>query len=190
MARVNQFGEIIRDKNDINKDNTIPTFTPPKMELAHKNKGDQILATGQYEYSGIQFDLRTLENLTYRLETEMKGGKDEAIYSEEILTIAMQMLKKAKQEILRSSQVTPAKEQELAQIVDRQNELFRSGYTLNAEAILSKPEKAQEYMSALLQEMAKQKELDTQRTIKEAKEFSSKMPNISSKPTSVDMGER
>ena len=34
-------GEIIRDKNDsANIDSTIPTFTPPKMELSHANKGD------------------------------------------------------------------------------------------------------------------------------------------------------
>ena len=37
--------------------------------------------------------------------------------------------------------------------------------------------------------MSKQKELDTQRKMKEAKEISSKMPNISSKP-SIDIDER
>ena len=186
MAQINEFGEIIRNKKDNNfKDSSIPTFTPPKpkMELDNNNIGDKILQTGQYEYGGAQFDLRTLENLTYRLETEIKSGKDETIYSEEILTIAMQMLKKANQEIVKSSQVTPAKEQKLTQIEDRQNELFRTGCTLNAGAILTKPEKAQEYIMALQQQMSKQKELDTQKMMKEKAEFEKKMPNISARTT-------
>lgn len=188
MAKINEFGEIIRDEKDnYFKDNSMSTFTPPKpkMKLDNNNLGDKILQTGQYEYGGVQFDLKTLENLTYRLETEIKNGKDETIYSEEILTIAMQILKKANQEILKSSQVTPAKEQKLAQIEDRQNELLRTGYTLNAGAILNKPEKAQEYMMALQQEMSKQKEQDTQKMMKEKAKFEKRMPNISAKTATV-----
>ena len=73
-----------------------------KLKLEFDSLGDKILHTGQYEYDGKQFDLKTLENLTYRLEAEMKSGKDGALYSEEILTIAMQMLKKANEEVVKN----------------------------------------------------------------------------------------
>ena len=121
---------------------------------------------------------------------EIRSGKDEMFYSEEILTIAMQMLKKAHLEIVKSSQVNPSKEQKLAQIQEKQFSLQEDGILLSAETLLRNPEKAQEYITALQGEMAKQKELDTQRKMKEAKEFSSKMPTISSKPTSIDIDER
>ena len=191
MAKINEFGEIIRDKNDsTNIDSTVPTFTPPKMELSHENKGDEILHTGKYEYKGTKYDLSTLENLAQRLEMEIRSGKDEMFYSEEVLTIAMQMLKKAHLEIVKSSQVIPSKEQKLAQIQEKQFSLQEDGILLSAETLLRNPEKAQEYITALQEEMAKQKELDTQRKMKEAKESSSKMPTISSKPTSIDIDER
>ena len=61
---------------------------------------------------------------------------------------------------------------------------------MSAETLLRNPEKAQEYIMALQGEMAKQKEIDTKRQMKEIREFSSKMPNISSKPASVDIDER
>lgn len=190
MAKINEFGEIIRDKNDsTNIDSTVPTFTPPKMELSHENKGDEILHTGKYEYKGTKYDLSTLENLAQRLEVEIRSGKDEMFYSEEVLTIAMQMLKKAHSEIVKSSQVNPSKEQKLAQIKEKQFSLQQDGILLSAETLLRDPKKAQEYITALQGEMSKQKELDTQRKMKEAKEFSSKMPNISSKP-SLDIDER
>lgn len=191
MAKINEFGEIIREEADTTiKDSAIPTFTPPKVEISHENKGDDILHTGKYEYKGTKYDLRTLENLAQRLEGEIRSGKDEMFYSEEVLTIAMQMLKKAQLEILKSSQVTPAKEQRLAQIQDKQFSLQEDGILLSAETLLRNPEKAQEYIMALQGEMAKQKEIDTKRKMKEIREFSSKMPNISSKPASVDLDER
>lgn len=191
MAKINEFGEIIRDKNDsTNIDSTIPTFTPSQMELSHANKGDEILHTGKYKYKGTKYDLSTLENLAQRLEMEIRSGKDEMFYSEEVLTIAMQMLKKAHLEIVKSSQVNPSKEQKLAQIQDKQFSLQEDGILLSAETLLRDPEKAQKYITALQGEMAKQKELDTQRKMEEAKEFSSKMPNISSETTSVDIDER
>jgi len=191
MAKINEFGEIIREEADTTiKDSAIPTFTPPKVEISHENKGDDILHTGKYEYKGTKYDLRTLENLAQRLEGEIRSGKDEMFYSEEVLTIAMQMLKKAQLEILKSSQVTPAKEQRLAQIQDKQVSLQEDGILLSAETLLRNPEKAQEYIMALQGEMAKQKEIDTKRQMKEIREFSSKMPNISSKPDSVDIDER
>lgn len=191
MAKINEFGEIIREEADTTiKDSAIPTFTPPKVEISHENKGDDILHTGKYEYKGTKYDLRTLENLAQRLEGEIRSGKDEMFYSEEVLTIAMQMLKKAQLEILKSSQVTPAKEQRLAQIQDKQVSLQEDGILLSAETLLRNPEKAQEYIMALQGEMAKQKEIDTKRQMKEIREFSSKMPNISSKPASVDIDER
>mgnify|MGYP005784801419 CR=1 FL=1 len=191
MAKINEFGEIIREEADTTiKDSAIPTFTPPKVEISHENKGDDILHTGKYEYKGTKYDLRTLENLAQRLEEEIRSGKDEMFYSEEVLTIAMQMLKKAQLEILKSSQVTPAKERRLAQIQDKQVSLQKDGILLSAETLLRNPEKAQEYIMALQGEMAKQKEIDTKRQMKEIREFSSKMPNISSKPASVDIDER
>lgn len=191
MAKINEFGESIREEADTTiKDSAIPTFTPPKIELSHENKGDDILHTGKYEYKGTKYDLRTLENLAQRLEGEIRSGKDEMFYSEEVLTIAMQMLKKAQLEILKSSQVTPAKEQRLAQIQDKQVSLQEDGILLSAETLLRNPEKAQEYIMALQGEMAKQKEIDTKRRMKEIREFSSKMPNISSEPASVDIDER
>ena len=191
MAKINEFGEIIREEADTTiKDSAIPTFTPPKVEISHENKGDDILHTGKYEYKGTKYDLRTLENLAQRLEEEIRSGKDEMFYSEEVLTIAMQMLKKAQLEILKSSQVTPAKEQRLAQIQDKQVSLQEDGILLSAETLLRNPEKAQEYIMALQREMAKQKEIDTKRQMKEIREFSNKMPNISSKPASVDIDER
>lgn len=191
MAKINEFGEIIREEADTTiKDSAIPTFTPPKVEISHENKGDDILHTGKYEYKGTKYDLRTLENLAQRLEGEIRSGKDEMFYSEEVLTIAMQMLKKAQLEILKSSQVTPAKEQRLAQIQDKQVSLQEDGILLSAETLLRNPEKAQEYIMALQGEMAKQKEIDTKRQMKEIREFSSKMPNISSKTASVDIDER
>lgn len=191
MAKINEFGEIIREEADTTiKDSEIPTFTPPKVEISHENKGDDILHTGKYEYKGTKYDLRTLENLAQRLEGEIRSGKDEMFYSEEVLTIAMQMLKKAQLEILKSSQVTPAKEQRLAQIQDKQFSLQEDGILLSAETLLRNPEKAQEYIMALQGEMAKQKEIDTKRQMKEIREFSSKMPNINSKPASVDIDER
>ena len=191
MAKINEFGEIIREEADTTiKDSAIPTFTPPKVEISHENKGDDILHTGKYEYKGTKYDLRTLENLAQRLEEEIRSGKDEMFYSEEVLTIAMQMLKKAQLEILKSSQVTPAKERRLAQIQDKQVSLQKDGILLSAETLLRNPEKAQEYIMALQGEMAKQKEIDTKRQMKEIREFSSKMPNISSKPASEDIDER
>lgn len=191
MTKINEFGEIIREEADTTiKDSAIPTFTPPKVEISHENKGDDILYTGKYEYRGTKYDLRTLENLAQRLEGEIRSGKDEMFYSEEVLTIAMQMLKKAQLEILKSSQVTPAKEQRLAQIQDKQVSLQEDGILLSAETLLRNPEKAQEYIMALHGEMAKQEEIDTKRQMKEIREFSSKMPNISSKPASVDIDER
>ena len=191
MAKINEFGEIIREEADTTiKDSAIPTFTPPKVEISHENKGDDILHTGKYEYKGTKYDLRTLENLAQRLEEEIRSGKDEMFYSEEVLTIAMQMLKKAQLEILKSSQVTPAKERRLAQLQDKQVSLQKDGILLSAETLLRNPEKAQEYIMALQGEMAKQKEIDTKRQMKEIREFSSKMPNISSKPASVDIDER
>ena len=187
MPRINEFGEIIRDElNNEIKDNTIPTFEPPKMELLHENKGDDILHTGKYEYKGTKYDLRTLENLAQRLENEIKSGKDEFFYSEEVLTIAMQMLKKAHLEIVKSSQVTPSKEQKLAQIQNKQVRLQEEGILLSAEILLRNPEKAQEYITALQEEIEKQNQIDAQNKIKEMKEFSNKMPNISSKSTSID----
>ena len=117
MAKINEFGEIIRDTiSDKIQDSTIPTFEPPKIELAHENKGDEILHTGKYEYKGTKYELSTLENLVQRLEDEIRSGRDEIFYSEEILTIAMQMLRKAHIEIVKSSQVTPSKQQKLEQI--------------------------------------------------------------------------
>lgn len=191
MARINESGEIIRDKNDnINIDDTIPTFTPPKMELSHENKGDEILHSGKYEYKGFKYDLNTLENLAQRLEMEIRSGKDEMFYSEEVLTIAMQMLKRAHSEIVKSSQVNPSKEQKLAQIKEKQFSLQEDGILLSAESLLRNPQKAQEYITALQGEMSKQKILDEQRKMKEAKEFSNKMPNINSKPSCIDMDER
>ena len=100
------------------------------------------------------------------------------------------MLKKAHSEIVKSSQVNPSKEQKLAQIKEKQFSLQQDGILISAETLLRDPKKAQEYITALQGEMSKQKELDTQRKMKEATEFSSKMPNISSKPSYVDIDER
>ena len=44
----------------------------------------------------------------------------------------------------------------------------------------------QEYITALQEEIEKQNQIDAQNKIKEMKEFSNKMPNISSKSTSID----
>ena len=111
-------------------------------------------------------------------------------YSEEVLTIAMKMLKRAHSEIVKSSQVNPSKEQKLAQIKEKQFSLQEDGILLSAESLLRNPQKAQEYITALQGEMSKQKILDEQRKMKEAKEFSNKMPNINSKPSYIDMDER
>ena len=135
-------------------------------------------------------NLNTLENLAQRLEMEIRSGKDEMFYSEEVLTIAMQMLKRAHSEIVKSSQVNPSKEQKLAQIKEKQFSLQEDGILLSAESLLRNPQKAQEYITALQGEMSKQKILDEQRKMKEAKEFSNKMPNINSKPSYIDMDER
>lgn len=149
IAKINEFGEIIRNKNDSsNIDSTFPTFTPPKMELSHENKGDKILATGEYEYKRTKYDLSTLENLAQ------------------------------------------IKEQKLAQIKEKQFSLQQDGILLSSETLLRDPQKAQEYITELQGEMSKQKELDTQRKMKETKEFSSKMPNISLKPSYVDIDEK
>ena len=64
------------------------------------------------------------------------------------------------------------------------------GILLSSETLLREPQKAQEYITELQGEMSKQKELDTQIKMKEAKEFSSKMPNISLKPSYVDIDEK
>lgn len=192
MAKINEFGEIIRNsKEHKNSDRTIPTFSPPKMELEHVNKGDEILHTGKYEYRGIKYDLQTLENLAERLEDAIRiQNDDDVLYAEEVLTIIIQMLKKANMEIVESSQANLTKEEKLSSIQDKQYNLQKDGIILNAATLLRSPEKAQEYIMALQEEMAKQKSIDTQRQMKETKEFLSKMPNISSEPTSVDIEER
>ncbi|MBR3133202.1 MAG: hypothetical protein IKG42_03935 [Clostridia bacterium] len=147
-----------------------------KLEM---KEGEKILQNGAYEYKGEKYDLSTLKNMSTRLENEMRTGQDENIYSEEILTIAIQMLKNANVAIVRDTQETPLKNENLKAIMEKQNSLSRNGYVKSPQYVLSHSEKANEYILALKEEMLKQKELDEKTLETEKKEFESKIPNIS-----------
>lgn len=95
------------------------------------------------------------------------------------------MLKQAHSAIVKSSQPTLTKQQKLDQIIDKQFSLQKDGILLSAETLLRNPEKAQDYITILKKEMTRQKELDTQKKMKEAKLLSKKTPNINSKPTYI-----
>lgn len=182
MAEINEFGEIIRNNTDTPTiDSTIPTFTPPKREIAYEKEGIKIVDTGAYEYHGISFDLQTLENLANRLESEIGSGKDENVYSDEILTIAMQMIKNAQQIINRDTQLTPQKEHKMQGILDKMAQLNSKGMLLSPTQLLKQPEKAQEYIMALQGEMAKQQTLDREASKQDISDWNKKVPNISAK---------
>lgn len=102
----------------------------------------------------------------------MLNGSNETEYSTEILTIAMQMRRKALETILQDTQVTPQKEQELQALIDLQTTLNQQGLILSSSQIARETRNsqlAQIYISALNDEMKKQPELD----IKNSKELAS-----------------
>lgn len=221
MSRINRFGEIIRDVNELGKIETaskkdIPVFTPPtpsdkdkqklssvrpditktetqsnnsksslkaKLKVSYAKEGDKILDTGKFEYHGTHYDLKTLSSLTERLSAEMLKGHNETEYSAEILTIAMQMRRKALETILQDTQVTPQKEQELQALIDLQTTLNQQGLILSSSQIARETRNsqlAQIYISALNDEMKKQTELDIKKSKELASQATDKLPKVSS----------
>lgn len=154
-----------------------------KLKISYAKEGDKILNTGKFEYHGTKYDLATLANLTERLSSEMIIGTDEVEYSTEILTIAMQMRRKALETILQDTQVTPQKEQELQALIDMQSSLNQQGLILSSSQMAREAKDsqlAQLYITALNEEIKKQIEIDIKKSKELTRQATDKLPKISS----------
>ena len=200
MSRINKFGEILRDIEEIGipekfTSKKTPVFSPPsdedkeklplpnhkkniikttntqtpsnsqiaKLPLSHKNEGEKILSTGKFEYHGTLYDLKLLSNLTDRLSNEILNASNETEYASEILTIAMQIRRRALETILKYNQGNFQKKQELQNLITTQTIYNQQGVSLTASQITTKSrdsELLQKYFSALNAEIKKQIDLN------------------------------
>lgn len=126
------------------------------INIKWPNEGSEILETGKYTYKGKKYDMGLLERLCERLISEIESG-EEGNYPEEVLTLAIQMRKKAHEAILRDTQKTPEKESKKSKLDEQAVDLNRRGILVTPSYINRSPEI---YIAALEEELNKQRQID------------------------------
>ena len=140
------------------------------VKMDFRSEGAKIEETGRYEFNGKKYRLRTLDNMSERLESEINEGKSKCMFPKEILTIVMQMRKKAYETIIKDRPTHTENKSILKDINSKIKELKEKDFIVSSSEIKENPKDEQMYIRILNMQVEDQERIDLEKELEELKE--------------------